>query len=73
MKIYIKYNNDGEILSVMKAEVWPEEVETPFVMLEENEGASEVKVSKELEKLEGLEIMEAYKYDISEKSMVKKK
>lgn len=72
MKIFVKYNSDGEILSVLKVDCMPEGLEQPYGALEGDEDVIEIPENEELVRLEAVQFHERYKIDIEKKELVKK-
>ncbi|GAB4192911.1 MAG: hypothetical protein Fur006_37600 [Coleofasciculaceae cyanobacterium] len=73
MKIFVKYNADGAIISVSKVEVMPEDLEQPYSELEPGANVLEViPVTEELEELDALQIHSSYRVDVEAKTLVKK-
>ncbi len=71
MKIFVKYNNDGEILSVSKVDVMPEGLDQPYV-LDENEFVLVAPGKKEFVNLDAIQLHEGYKVDVKKARLVKK-
>lgn len=72
MNIFVIYNSsNGEIQSVSKMEIMPEDRE-PFGRLDEGESVIEVPATEELLKLDALDIHEHYKVDVEKKELIKK-
>lgn len=72
MRIFVKYNSDGEILSVLKVGYMPEGLEQPYGALEGDEEVIEIPENEELARLELVQLHERYKVDIEKKELVKK-
>lgn len=72
MKIFIKYNPDGNILSVSRLEVMPAELEQPFGALKEGEQCLEVSSTGEFSQMGAMQIHENYRVDVERKELVKK-
>ena len=72
MKIFIKYNSEGKIISVSKVKFLPEGIEHPYSVLEENEYVIEVPLTGELMQLEAVKLHDNYKVDIETKQLVHK-
>ncbi len=72
MRIFVAYNNAGEITSVSKVETMPEGLEHPYGALEEGEAVLEVPAKGELLQLEALQIHEQFKVNVARKKLVKK-
>lgn len=70
MRMFVKYDESGNILSICNVEVFPEILETPFGNLNEGEFATEIDITSKLEKLEYDEIIEDYKIDIQAKKLI---
>lgn len=70
MRMFVKYDESGNILSICEVEVFPEILETPFGDLNEGEFVTEIEITPELEKLEYDEIIEDYKIDIKTKRLI---
>jgi hypothetical protein len=72
VRVFVKYNRDGQILSVCKVEVMPEEVDTPFGPLPEGEAVLEAPAGGEWERLEPLDVHAKYRVDVRRKRLVKR-
>ncbi|NER28622.1 MAG: hypothetical protein F6J89_13565 [Symploca sp. SIO1C4] len=72
MKIFIKFNSEGKILSISKLRFMPEGMEHPYGILEENEDVIEVPLTEELMQIETVELHDTYQIDIETKQLVKK-
>jgi hypothetical protein len=72
MRVFIVYNQNGEIISVSKVESMPEGLEHPFSMLNEGESVMEVPAKGEMLHLEALQIHEQFKVSVAKKRLVKK-
>lgn len=72
MRMFVKYDASGNILSFCKANIFPEIFETPFGKLNEREFAFEVEQTPELNKLECDEIHEKYIVDVKKKKLKKR-
>jgi len=72
MKIFVKYNGSGEILSVSKIDEMEERVDQPYALLTEDEFVMEVPASEELLQLDVLQIHLGYKVDVETKKLLKK-
>ncbi len=72
MRTFVKYNRDGEILSVCAVEVMPPDFETPFELLGEGESALEAPAGGEWERLEPLDVHAKYRVDVRRKRLVKR-
>lgn len=72
MKIFVKYNLKGKILSVSKVEVMPGDLEQPLAV-DKNEAVIEVPVNEELLQLDTVQFYEQYKVDVKKKKLVKSK
>ncbi len=72
MKIFVKYNNDGEILSVSKVDVMPEGLDQPYGLLGENEFVLVAPGKKEFVNLDAIQLHEGYKVDVKKARLVKK-
>lgn len=71
MRMFVKYDESGNILSLCNVEVFPEILETPFGNLNEGEFATEIEITSQLKKLEYDEIHEDYKIDIQTKKLMR--
>ena len=71
MKIFIKYNSEGEIISVAKVSELPIGLDQPYGMLEEHEFVLDVSGKKGLGKLNALQIHEGYHVDVKKAKLVK--
>ena len=72
MRIFVKYNSDGEILSVLKVDCMPEGLQQPYGALEEDEDVIEIPENDDLRNLEAIQFHERYKVDINKKELVEK-
>lgn len=72
MRIFVKYNRKGEILSVSKVEAMPEELEQPFGTESEDEFVLEVPAKKALLELDTIQLHEKYKVDSEKKKLISK-
>jgi hypothetical protein len=71
MKIFIKYDPTGEILSVAKINVMPVGLDQPFIA-GEYELVLEVPAKDEFLQYEIVQFHEQYKVDVEKKKLVKK-
>lgn len=71
MRTFVRYNHDGQVLSVSKARQMPEHVEHPFA-LDEGESALEVPVTSPLAALDVIQLHDGYHVDVKTKQLVKK-
>ena len=72
MRIFVKYNTGGEILSVTQVEVMPEGVDQPYADLGADEKVIEVPVTEELQQLDPTEFHDKYRVDVEKKQLVSK-
>ncbi|MGK7896342.1 MAG: hypothetical protein AB4372_22685 [Xenococcus sp. (in: cyanobacteria)] len=73
MKIFIKYNSAGEILSVSKVKFMPEGIESPFQILDaNNEFVLEVPITEELIQIEAVTLHDNYRVDVTTKKLIEK-
>ncbi len=72
MRIFVTYNQQGEILSVSKVEAMPDGLEQPFGTVSEDEFVLEVPVKKALSELDTVQFHEKYKVDSEKKKLIKK-
>jgi hypothetical protein len=72
MRVFVKYNRDGEVLSVSKVEMMPQHLEQPFGTLEDGVQFIEVDAKPPATQLSALELHEGYKVDVKKKKLVKK-
>ena len=72
MKIFVKYNRSGEILSVSKINELREGIDQPYVLLSEDEFVMEVPASEELLQLDILQIHIGYEVNAETKKLLKK-
>ena len=73
MDVYIKYNSEGEILSVSKVDVMAEGMEHPFVLLDETEAVLKAPNRKAFREATALEIHENYQVNMATGNLVKKR
>ncbi len=71
MRVFVKYNNDGQIQSASKVEAMPEELDQPFGELGEGESVLEVPDTGDVQALDPLEILNGYTVDTKKKKLVK--
>ncbi|MDJ0594332.1 MAG: hypothetical protein QNJ72_30880 [Pleurocapsa sp. MO_226.B13] len=72
MKIFIKYNSAGEILSVSKVKFMPIGTESPFEILDANEFVLEVPLTEELMQIEAVTLHDNYQIDVATKQLIEK-
>ena len=72
MRIFVKYNGKGEILSVSKVDVMPGGLNQPYGMLGEDEFVLEVPGEGEFLKLEAIQLHENYEVDVEKAELVKR-
>ena len=73
MRMFVKFDREGKIVSVCKAEVMAEDVEDPYGFVEERESVIEVEPTGELERESCLEIHEGYRVDVRKKKLVRQR
>lgn len=73
MRIYVRYEQDGRIVSVLKAAVVHESVSEPFGDLEEGQGVIELEPTPELEQLECHDVHEQFEVDVAAKQLRRKR
>ncbi len=71
MRIFIKYDQSGQILSVWKLDQLPEGEDQPFSNLADGESVVEVPDEGAIQKLELMQIHEGYRVDPKKKKLVK--
>ncbi len=71
MRVFVKYNNDGQIQSASKVEVMPAALDHPFDQLGEGEAVLEVPDAGDIQALDPLDILNSYKVDTKKKKLVK--
>lgn len=72
MRLFIRSDREGNIVSTMKVNVMAEGLEHPYGDLKESEMVVEVEPTAELEKLACHEICELYTFDTEKKKLKKK-
>lgn len=72
MRIFVKYNRAGEILSVSKTERMPDHVENPYAPLGEDESVLELPNKPEYAQAQALDLHGQYRVDVTKKKLVKK-
>ena len=72
MRTFIRYDERGEIISVLKAAIMPGGAEHPFQLTGAGEGVIELKGDDPVAALDSLEIHDGYTVDVKEKRLVKK-
>lgn len=70
MRLFIKYDSNGEILSVAKIEVMPEEMPYPFVD-DPEANVTEVPIDSKLEELDCSTIHDGYVVNVKTKKLKK--
>lgn len=70
MRLFIKYDSNGEILSVAKIEFMPEEMPHPFID-DPEANVMEVPIDSKLEKLECSAIHDGYMVNVETKKLKK--
>jgi hypothetical protein len=73
MRTFVKHNKAGDILSICRTEFVPEEMETPFGVLQKGEFVLEIKESDAMNKMAAEEIHESHKVDTAKKKLIKKR
>ena len=69
MRLFIRHNRAGEIVSATKANVLAEDLEHPYGDLAEDDSVLEVDPTAELEVLDSHEIGERYVVDVAGKQL----
>ena len=72
MRLFVQYNQAGDILSALKVETLPDGVEQPYSSLGEGQFVLEVPVTEELLALDGIQLISNYRVDPEKKQLVKK-
>ena len=72
MRIFVKYNQAGEILSVSKMDRMPAGLDHPYGLLDENEAVLEAPNSQKLLESSAMEIHETYRVDVANETLVEK-
>lgn len=72
MRIFVQYNQAGDILSALKVEMLPEGVDQPYGPLGEGEFVLEVPATEELLALDGIQLVSNYRVEPEKKQLVKK-
>ena len=72
MRIFVRHDKDGNIVSTTKANVLAEGLEHPYGSLEEGENVLEVQPTPELEELAPHEISERYVVAVKDKRLKRK-
>lgn len=72
MRIFVKYNKAGDILSVTNVDNLPSDIDHPYGAMNEDELVMEVSASEEFLRLDVLQIHELYRIDVKKKKLVKK-
>ena len=72
MRIFVKYNQAGEILSVSKVDMMPAGLDHPYGLLNEHEAVLEGPNSQEFQESSAIEIHETYRVDVENVQLVKK-
>ncbi|MGB8508493.1 MAG: hypothetical protein WCD76_08805 [Pyrinomonadaceae bacterium] len=72
MRLFVRHNSKGEILSVVKANVFDASLAHPFAEPGEGEGVLEVEPDAGLEALDCHEIGEKYAVDLKKRELKKR-
>jgi hypothetical protein len=72
MRIFVKYNQAGELLSVSKMDRMPAGLDHPYGLLNENEAVLEASNSQAFLELSAMEIHETYRVDVANETLVEK-
>jgi hypothetical protein len=72
MRLFIHYDEAGNIISASKASVLHESLEHPYGDVAENAGVLEVEPNAALDALDCHEIVEQYVVDVEQKKLKKK-
>ena len=72
MRTFIEYDEDGEIVAVLKTESLPEGRKQPFYLEGTKHGALEVSGDAEVAKLDGGAIAKGFKVDVAKRKLVEK-
>ena len=72
MRIFVKYNQAGEILSVSKMDMMPVGLAHPYGLLDENEAVLEAPNSQRLLESSAMDIHETYRVDVEKATLVAK-
>lgn len=73
MRLFVRFDKTGKMISTMKVNVMDESLEHPFGFLEEAESVLEVKAPARFKSLQCHEICEQYLVDVKKKKLKKKK
>lgn len=73
MRMFVKYDKNGSILSFCKVDSFPDTYETPFDPTEPGEFVVEIESTASLDKLECDEIHDNYVVDVGKKKLKKKR
>lgn len=71
MRTFVHYDEEGEIIAVVKAEVLPEGLKHPFFLEDKRHGAFEV-TGGEAVKLDGSTIAKDFRVDLAKRKLVRK-
>ena len=69
MRLFVRHDGTGRIISAIKAHVLPEGLVHPYGALAEGEHVLEVESTAELQALDCLEIVERHAVDVAEKRL----
>lgn len=72
MRVFVRYNSAGEIVSVSKVNVMPPDLEHPFGMLQGGESVVELPAGDEDARLDPLELHNGHQVDPRTKKLLKK-
>jgi hypothetical protein len=73
VKLFIRHDRDGNILSVIKVQAMHESVEHPHGSLEPGEQVTQVKPNPEQAKLDAHELVLQYSVDVKNSKLQKKR
>jgi len=72
MRMFIIYKSDGEIVSVSKVEIMPENLEQPYDILGQDEAVLEIPAKGDLENLDAIQLHSQYQINVKKKKLEKK-
>jgi hypothetical protein len=72
MRIFVKHNRNGEVLSISRIDAMPDHLDHPYATLEEGESVIEVPEKTVSSEKDLVRFHETYKVDIKKGKLVKK-
>lgn len=72
MKLFVKHNKQGEILSVSKVNVMPQQLTQPYQVETGDESVLEVAMQGEFADIDPLKVHQNYVVDVAQKKLKRK-